>query len=384
MNTAQEETPSRWNAQNLQFAIDAAQVGTFYCDWPFDKIIWNTLCEHHFFLEPDAEVDFALFYSLLHPDDRERTRAAIDRAISEGVEYNVEYRAVSQEGQVRWINAVGRGSYDEFGVPVRFDGITIDITARKEAEAEAERLRAREHRIAEELQAALQPPVPAEVPGLALAVCATPALEEAAIGGDFYDVFALDKEVYAVVVGDVSGKGLAAAAQLATVRNMLRGVLYQFHAPASAAASLNTIVTMHDLLIGFVTVFVGLYNARSGEIVYASCGHEPGLLHRFATGEVAPLMPTGPPLGIAENAAYDSGRVTLASGDMLLLSTDGLSEAGPTRLDLLGMDGMARLLRECAAEADTQAAADSLVAAAQAYAGGIFRDDVCTLLLRRQ
>ena len=532
--------------QDLQLAVDAARLGTFYCEWPFDKILWNATCMEHFFLPPGTEVDFTLFYSLLHPDDRARTRAAVDRAIEGHVEYNVEYRAQAPDGRTRWINAVGRGRYDEAGVPVRFDGITMDITGRKESERElaaslererlvnrisqairaaqepeavlesavealgraldvdhcyfvnydlaggrsvlapewhragraslageydafrysynqdagylagrthvvedafalpggelvsqddpgrlcalvraplapgphmtslavamaetprlwtanevmlveaiasqaqaaleAARLRQRERRIADALQAALQPAIPAHVPGLALGAFSKPALDEARVGGDFYDVFALDKELYAVVVGDVSGKGLAAAAQLATVRNMLRGVLYQYRAPATALTGLNTIVTSHDLIQGFVTLFAGLYDARTGEIVYASCGHEPGLLHRASGGEADRLEPTGPPLGIWENAAYTEGRVLLSPGDALLLHTDGLSEAGPTRLDLLGTEGLIRALRAHAGEPDAQAAAARIVAEADAYAQGVFRDDVCALLLRR-
>lgn len=540
------EEALRRSEQDLQLALGAARLGTFYCEWPFDKILWNEACMGHFFLPPGTEVDFTLFYSLLHPDDRERTRAAIDRAIEERVEYNVEYRAQAPDGRTRWINAVGRGRYDEAGVPVRFDGITMDITGRKESERElaasfererlvnrisqairaaeepeavleiavaslghaldvdhcyfvtydmargssvigpewhragraalageydafrysynrdaaylagqtyavedslalpgpgpsgaddrghlralvrvplspgphmtalgvamvdtprrwtpnevmlveaiasqaqaareSARLRQRERRIADALQAALQPAIPAHVPGLALGAFSKPALDEARVGGDFYDVFALDKELYAVVIGDVSGKGLAAAAQLATVRNMLRGVLYQYRAPARALTGLNTIVTAHDLIQGFVTLFAGLYDVRTGEIVYASCGHEPGLVHRAAGGQTARLEPTGPPLGVWENSAYAEGRVTLAPGDTLLLHTDGLSEAGPTRLDLLGTEGLIRALRAHAGEPDAQEAAARIVAEADAHAQGVFRDDVCVLLLRR-
>jgi PAS domain S-box-containing protein len=122
--------------QDLQLAVDGARLGTFYCDWPLDKIIWNQTCKEHFFLPHDAEVDIELFYSLLHPDDREHTRQAIERARREHVEYDVEYRTLASDGRTRWINAVGRFYYHEDGSPRRFDGITIDISARKLAEKE--------------------------------------------------------------------------------------------------------------------------------------------------------------------------------------------------------------------------------------------------------
>lgn len=122
------------NKQNLDLAIDGAQLGTFHCNFPFDKIIWNATCNDHFFLAPDAELDFDLFYSLLHPDDRETTRLAIEKCVNDRVQYNVEYRVVSPSGQMRWINAIGRTYYDLQGNPFRFDGITIDITEKKTRE----------------------------------------------------------------------------------------------------------------------------------------------------------------------------------------------------------------------------------------------------------
>jgi len=122
------------NKRNLDLAINGAQLGTFYCNFPFDKIIWNDTCKTQFFVPHDAEVNFALFYSLLHPDDREATRHAIEKCVNDHVQYNVEYRVVSPSGQIRWINAIGRTYYDTQGSPFRFDGITVDITEKKSRE----------------------------------------------------------------------------------------------------------------------------------------------------------------------------------------------------------------------------------------------------------
>jgi len=88
----------------------------------------------HFWLPADAEVTITLFYSQLHPDDRERIRNAIDVAIETRTQYDIEYRTVSSQGDVKWIRAVGRAAYDSEGQPIRFDGVTRDITALKEAE----------------------------------------------------------------------------------------------------------------------------------------------------------------------------------------------------------------------------------------------------------
>jgi|GEM_PF-1695929 len=125
------EAAVRRSEEQLRLAIDGAELGTFYCNFPLDKIVWNDRCKEHFFLPPEAEVDFQLFYSLLHPDDREPTRLAIERAERDHQPYDVEYRAVSPQGQSRWIRAIGRFYYDNAGHPTRFDGITVDISDSK-------------------------------------------------------------------------------------------------------------------------------------------------------------------------------------------------------------------------------------------------------------
>ena len=119
---------------NLDFAVNNAQLGTFYCEFPLGKIIWNKTCKDHFYLPHDTEVDFDLFYARLHDEDREATREAVTRSITEHKQYNIEYRVVAPDGRMRWINAIGKTYYAENGDPVRFDGITIDITEKKARE----------------------------------------------------------------------------------------------------------------------------------------------------------------------------------------------------------------------------------------------------------
>src|SRR5258705_9436087 len=65
------EARSRELQEQLEIAVDASELGTFHCDMPLDKIVWNARCKAHFWLPQDAEIDFDLFYSILHPDDRE-------------------------------------------------------------------------------------------------------------------------------------------------------------------------------------------------------------------------------------------------------------------------------------------------------------------------
>jgi signal transduction histidine kinase/CheY-like chemotaxis protein len=126
--------------QQLEMALEASGLGTFHCEIPLDKIVWNERCKAHFWLPPDAPVDFDLFYTILHPDDRERTRLAVEACVYEGKPYEIEYRTLSPEGLVRWVRATGRTYRDDAGRPIRFDGTTQDITERKHIEDEREML----------------------------------------------------------------------------------------------------------------------------------------------------------------------------------------------------------------------------------------------------
>lgn len=120
-------------------ATEAAQIGYWFCNLPFDQLMWDERVKQHFWLPPDATVDIDLFFDRLHPEDRERTRLALERAIETRGRYDIEYRTVSPDGRVKWIRALGRPAYDAQGEPVRFDGVTQDVTAQKEAEAARDR-----------------------------------------------------------------------------------------------------------------------------------------------------------------------------------------------------------------------------------------------------
>ncbi len=252
-------------------------------------------------------------------------------------------------------------------------------------------LNAREHHIAEVLQNALRPAISKEVPGLAIHPYYQPALDEAEVGGDYYDVFPVSGRCYALVVADVSGKGLTAAAQVATLRHMLRALLYQQdRTTAQSVASLNEMVVNHKLLDGFATLFVGVYDVAERTLTYVNAGQEPGLLLRPATNQVEEIGPTGPVLGAFAEASFHQAVAQFGAGDVFALFTDGLTEAGANRKDLLEVAGVSDILRKAvkgSAEASDQQTphdiADRLMAgviAAVTPAG--IRDDVCLLVAK--
>jgi signal transduction histidine kinase/PAS domain-containing protein len=123
------------SGDRMELVVRSAEVGVWYCPLPFDKLIWDDRVKEHFHLPPSAEVTIDTFYERLHPEDRERTQKAIQRSIETRSHYDIDYRTVSPDGKaLKWIRAVGRTFYDDAGKPTQFDGVTVDITDRKNAE----------------------------------------------------------------------------------------------------------------------------------------------------------------------------------------------------------------------------------------------------------
>ncbi len=132
----QAEEALRQSEERLAFVRRSSGVGFWYCDLPFDILQWDDLVKDHFHLLPDAIVTINTFYDLMHPDDREPTRQAIDLSIAERTPYNAHFRTLNPEtGAMKWVRAIGRTFYADDGSPKRFDGVTLDVTEQKHAEA---------------------------------------------------------------------------------------------------------------------------------------------------------------------------------------------------------------------------------------------------------
>jgi PAS domain S-box-containing protein len=116
----------------LDYAARIAGVGFWYCDLPFDVLIWDERVREHFWMTRDEVVTIDSFYDRLHPEDRELTRQAIARSIDQHGPYDIDYRTVDpRTGDVKWIRAIGGTTYGPTGEPIRFDGVTVDVTAKK-------------------------------------------------------------------------------------------------------------------------------------------------------------------------------------------------------------------------------------------------------------
>ena len=132
---------------SLRLAVESAALGTWDYNPITDALDWDGACKAIFGLPPDTEVTYKIFISALHPDDRQRTQAAIRRALdsASGGKYDAEYRIIGfEDGLERWIAARGQAFFNEAGLGARFIGTVLDITERKRAEQERALLLARE------------------------------------------------------------------------------------------------------------------------------------------------------------------------------------------------------------------------------------------------
>jgi signal transduction histidine kinase/ActR/RegA family two-component response regulator len=120
--------------------LRGAAVGTWCCDLPLGRLTLDEQATTHFQLAAGANVTMVMFYDRVHPEDRARLEAAIESCIAARLPLDAEYRMASPDGsRVTWVRMMGRAAYDASGRAERFDGVSLDVTARKEAEAERER-----------------------------------------------------------------------------------------------------------------------------------------------------------------------------------------------------------------------------------------------------
>lgn len=231
----------------------------------------------------------------------------------------------------------------------------------KEAQAalvEKERMQ-RELELARQVQQSILPRVFPQVPGYSFAAQSHPARE---VGGDYYDCFALPRGRVGLVVADVSDKGMPAALYMALARSLLRAEARRNPSPR------RVLMTTHSLLLEmgepsmFLTAFYGVLDPSSRVLTYARAGHDCPLLFSRSRQVCQELTGAGMLLGLIEHISLDEVTVPVAPGDVLVLYTDGITEANSPEGEFFGLDR----LREAVSSASSASA-----------------DEICRLIFER-
>ncbi|MFC0028328.1 SpoIIE family protein phosphatase [Micromonospora chaiyaphumensis] len=236
------------------------------------------------------------------------------------------------------------------------------------------RLYEAEHRIATTLQHSLLPRTLPQLPGAVVASRYLPGSADVEIGGDWYDVIGTADDELVLVIGDVVGKGVRAAAAMGQLRNALRAYVLEGYDPGEALTRLNRLVGSTEGG-SFATVVCLRFSPRTGRLRYASAGHPSPLLIRGDDAVFLHDRALGPPVGAIPGTAYGTVDGELAPGGRLLLYTDGLIEDRQAGIDA----GLGQLRAD--ATTPGEHVADLVDAVVERVAGRTRHDDVAVLAL---
>ncbi len=260
-------------------------------------------------------------------------------------------------------------------------GDLIRRIAQGEAAA-AERARTEgELAIARQTQMSFLPgPIPSDARGFDLAGGLWPARE---VGGDLYDYFPLPGGEWALLIGDVSDKGVPAALWMTATQVLVRGLARQTPSPGEVLSRLNDLWAERNETCRFLTAVCLFANPLDGRIRYARAGHPPPLL-RTPSGALRPLPPvTGPLLGALPGLRFEEAEARMGPGEILLLYTDGVTEARNPQGAFLGEERLADLLARADGGAGCAALVRDIREAVEAFADGAPQSDDIALLACR-
>jgi serine phosphatase RsbU (regulator of sigma subunit)/anti-sigma regulatory factor (Ser/Thr protein kinase)/tetratricopeptide (TPR) repeat protein len=257
-----------------------------------------------------------------------------------------------------WVKQLGQpGVADEMDIDATteigeiaqaFSDITLKLRESQVNLAEQERLQ-KEMQVAQEIQQTLLPGEFPEIEGYGLSSYYAAAKE---VGGDYYDFVEVDKDTLGIVVADVSGKGVPGSLVMTMIRTALRTEARGIKDAAEVLARVNEFV-VNDMKKGmFVTLFYVIIDSKKRRLNYASAGHNPMILYRASRNKTYYLNPHGFPIGISlpdKNLfrnTIESDTLSLNEGDILLIYTDGVTEAMNSRRHLYGEERFLNVIRE--------------------------------------
>lgn len=198
------------------------------------------------------------------------------------------------------------------------------------------------------------------------------------VGGDFYDFFEIGSERLGIVMGDVSGKGVPAALMMAVCKTLLKAEATDSRSTAEVIKSVNNTMAAENKNYMFVTIFLGILNTDSGELVYTNAGHCPTYVLRN-NGSIDKLSVVhGPAVAAMEDILFSEDVVQIKDGDKIIAYTDGIPEAHDVNKNLYGDDRLENLIKN--SEENVEDLADSIIDSVIEFEKGTERFDDLTVL----
>ena len=231
-------------------------------------------------------------------------------------------------------------SSDEFGeLAAAFNRMAGDLERHQALVVEQERLH-RELELSRLIQTEMLPRAPLRLGAAEIKGVSIPARE---VGGDFFNYFALPDGRLALLVGDVSGKGVSAALLMANVQATLRARLPLETELARLADGLDSEIDANTPRGVYLTLFLGILDVQRGLLTYVNAGHNPQFVLK-PRGSISPLTSTGLPIALLPGKGYKESSIEIAPGDLLFFYTDGLVETENEQGDMFGPERLQALL----------------------------------------
>jgi len=267
-----------------------------------------------------------------------------------------------------------------------FNEMTGSIEGLLQTAAEKKRLE-EELRIARAIQMSLLPRGPLDVPGLAITALCVPARE---VGGDYYDFFQLDRDRLGVLIADVSGKGTSAALYMAELKGLILALSQRYDSPRELLIEVNRIISEHLDSRSFITITYAMIDLQAGVMTFCRAGHTPLIFLSGRSGAESSarvLTPSGMVLGLRIDGAaekfaelLEEERVDLSSGDVIVLYTDGITEAMNPESDLFGESRLSRIVEEHG-HLESGELRERIMREVEAFVGSADQHDDMTMIL---
>ncbi len=222
----------------------------------------------------------------------------------------------------------------QIALSIQNEHLQQEMVARERLEREIE--------LARQIQETFLPDHLPEIPNWDLAATWRTARQ---VGGDYYDVFELPGRKLGFFIADVSDKGIPAALFMALTRTLVRAVVYDTLSPADAMRRVNELILPDNKQAMFVTAVYAVLSTESSEMTYVNAGHNPPLWICARDKKIEKLPRCGPALGVIQSIVMEERTIQVGDGDLLLLYTDGLTEAFSPQDEIYGEERLIKVIR---------------------------------------
>ena len=229
------------------------------------------------------------------------------------------------------------------------------------------------------IQRGLLPQAVPSIDGLNIAAFSRPAQ---ILGGDYFDFVDFKDGAPGFVMADVSGHGVSAGMFMSSLQTAFHTLVQDADSPVEVLERINRLYIHNIKFTTFVTIFFGKYDPQTRILSYANAGHNSAYLYRMGTKQEIWLRPTGPAIGLMEGFVIRKEDVKLEPGDILMLYTDGITEASNHQGTLWGEDNMAEIIRQ-SPNASAEQLIQKILKAMKDHTGESPLDDDVTLVITK-